>query len=1449
MALSKDLVNQFVKLTSQQERPKEVTVNGTYKKINNEEFVQIDGSDIWTPVNSTVTAEDNDRVQVLIKNHQATITGNITSPSARSKDVTTIKDEVDEFGNTIKQMDNSIIQQANSIIQIENNIKQVNNTILQHDNVINQQGNKIQQFDNTIIEQGNLIESINNVVTEHGNEITSINNTVTSQGNTITQFDNTIKQQGNLITQQGNIITQQGNKINMFDSNIEILNSAFKIEDGVLTGLSEIIVNELETNTLNAKYANVDFSNINQAAVTKIFSESGIIRDLIVSEGKITGELVGVTIKGDLIEGNSIKADKLVVLGEDGIYYKLNVNSLGEAVASSDPKYQNGLDGSNIIAKSIVAEKIAVDDLVAFDATIGGFNITNSAIYSGVKESINNTTRGIYMDKEGQFVVGDSNNFIKYFKDTDNIYKLKIAAGVIEMGGSGQTLEDEINGIKDATNKAVKNIEVLYALSNSETIAPTIGWNVIAPEWTEGKYMWQKTIVTYNDDTTNESDPTCIQGAAGKDGANGQQGPKGDKGATGAQGPKGDQGAQGDKGDKGDPGEQGPKGDKGDKGDPGQDGAQGLQGLQGPKGDQGIPGPKGDPGADGKDGAQGPKGDKGDPGTNGTNGKTSYFHIKYSAKANPTTSADMSETPNTYIGTYVDFIEADSTDPTKYTWSQFKGSQGVKGDQGIPGTNGTNGKTSYLHIAYANSADGQNGFSVSDATNKLYIGQYTDFTQTDSTDPTKYSWTKIKGDKGATGPKGNTGAAGKGIKSITNHYLATTASSGVTTSTSGWTDAIQSMTSSKRYLWNYETITYTDNTTTNTSPVIIGVYGNTGNTGATGKGIKSIVEHYQVSTSNSTAPTSWVTTVPTLTSTNKYLWNYETITYTDNSTSDTTKRVIGVYGDKGATGAKGDKGDKGDQGVKGDTGNGIKSTAITYQASTSGTAIPTGTWATTIPTVAAGSFLWTRTIVTYTNNTTSTAYSVGKMGNTGATGKGVKSAATTYQAAASGTTIPTGTWTTSVPKTSAALPFMWSRTITTYTDNTTSTAYAVGSTPDSIAIGGRNLILKSRTLEKSNDLWDIDSKWVIDDSGDGEFTEMKYSATGLTNNVWYRAIPHRYLKREEIDMLDSYVIISFELKVDDITKIDNGTLCALQMYNSSKERIGWYEKANIISGNLFNKKLSDLTNGIWEKIYVRFIKNHFLKISDGKSDVADIDYAQISFQLPRNGSIHIRKPKMEIGTKPTDWSPAPEDAELELDKKASTETLENERNKLQEALNAANLRIDSINAIIQSLTSSGANESVLTQTPEGWKFNMTTFNNAINANKEAITKETNDRQAGDNDNATLINKVNSHVTQIENGQEVSYVNIGTDADNNPCVLLGKNGGTDNQFRVSISNKEIQFLKDAGNGNYTKIAYIDGSTFYGDNITAVKRLQVGIAPNNYYWEVRSNGNLGLNYKTN
>lgn len=136
-------------------------------------------------------------------------------------------------------------------------------------------------------------------------------------------------------------------------------------------------------------------------------------------------------------------------------------------------------------------------------------------------------------------------------------------------------------------------------------------------------------------------------------------------------------------------------------------------------------------------------GPQGIPGV-GTDGKTTYLHIQYAPVQNPT-AAQMSKTPNKYIGTYTDFSGVDSTDPSKYTWAKFEG------DQGAQGPKGADGKTPYFHTAYANSADGRTGFSVDDSVNKLYIGQYTDYTPDDSTDPTKYSWTKIKGEPGTAG--------------------------------------------------------------------------------------------------------------------------------------------------------------------------------------------------------------------------------------------------------------------------------------------------------------------------------------------------------------------------------------------------------------------------------------------------------------------------------------------------------------------------------------------------------------------------------------------------------------------------------------------------------------------------------------------------------------------------
>lgn len=556
---------------------------------------------------------------------------------------------------------------------------------------------------------------------------------------------------------------------------------------------------KLDAESANIKFANIDFSNIGKAAMEYFYAQSGLIKDVVVGDQKITGHLIGVTISGDLIEGNTVKAEKLVVLGEDGLYYKLNVNSLGEAVASSDVKYQNGLDGSVIIAKSVTAEKVSVKDLVAFGATIGGLNITDGSLYSGVKDSINNTTQGFYVDKYGQLYLGDAEHFLRYYKAKDGTYKLAISAKSVTFG-SNQNLEEAWEETKTSIESKIETVDVEYYLSTSPTSLSGGSWSTTAPTWTNGKYMWMRTKITDgagNVTYSPDKNGTCITGATGATGSSGKgissiveeyyqstsattlsggswstipptwidgkyiwtrsvitytdSTVKRTEGicATGQKGDTGPQGVKGDKGATGAQGPQGVKGEKGEKGDKGDTGPRGLQGLQGEKGEQGIQGPRG---------------------ATGASGATSYFHIKYSSVANPTSSSQLTETPSTYIGTYVDFSPDDSTDPKKYAWSRFEGAQGPKGEQGIPGI-GVDGKTSYLHIAYANSSDGKTGFSVGDSANKLFIGQYTDFSPDDSTDPSKYKWTLIKGATGPQGPQGvqgDTGAQGpQGVQGAT----------------------------------------------------------------------------------------------------------------------------------------------------------------------------------------------------------------------------------------------------------------------------------------------------------------------------------------------------------------------------------------------------------------------------------------------------------------------------------------------------------------------------------------------------------------------------------------------------------------------------------------------------------------------------------------------------------
>ncbi len=426
----------------------------------------------------------------------------------------------------------------------------------------------------------------------------------------------------------------------------------------------------------------------------------------------------------------------------------------------------------------------------------------------------------------------------------------------------------------------------------------------------------------------------------------------------------------------------------------GERGPQGLQGLQGPRGEQGLPGQAGQDGA------------------------SSYTHVAYADSADGSLNFSVSDPDRDYIGMYVDSQPNDSDDPSDYLWTRVKGEDGP---QGIPGQPGADGQTPYLHIAYANSADGSQGFSVEDSDGKLYIGQCTNYDPADPSDPSFYAWTRIKGeqgekgDTGATGPKGDkgeTGATGpQGPKGDT------------------------------------------------------GAAGSKGDTGATGPqgpsgvGISSTEIRYQASSDGVTPPSgTWSASIPSVAA-GQYLWTRTVVRYTNNTSS--TSYSVALMGRTGATGATGPQGP---QGATGAAGRGIRASTITYQASSSGTTIPTGSWSSSVPSVSAGQYLWTRTVLTYTDNTSTTSYSVGRMGSNGATGpqgpqgatgpqgpqgatgaagNGVKSAAVTYQASSSGTAVPTGTWSSSVPSVSAG-QYLWTRTVTTYTNGSTTTGYSVG---------------------------------------------------------------------------------------------------------------------------------------------------------------------------------------------------------------------------------------------------------------------------------------------------------------------------------------------------------------------------------------------------------------------
>lgn len=423
MSLDKKVIKDFVAAVNKKEETKTPTIlTGTVHREGGTVSVKIDGSESLTPVSTVINVEDGERVILTIENHKAMITGNLSSPAARGNEVEDLKVVLADKVSTAE-----LKAITAKVGQIDGDVANFKETTTEK---LTAQDANIKKIDGDV---ANFKETTTEKLSANEANIKKIDGDVASFKETTTE------------------------KLNANSAAIGSLDSTFaNFKDATAEKFkaNEASIEDLKTGKLSAKdadlkYANIDFSNIGKTAMEYFYAQSGLVKDVKIGDATITGELVGVTISGDLLKGNTVVADKLVIKGSDGLYYKLNTD--GMSVEKEQTDY-NSLNGQVIRAKSITATKIDVEDLVAFGATIGGFKISQDSIYSGVKESVGNTTRGIYMDNDGQFVFGDASQYVKFYKISEGKYKLAIAVEDLYIGSAN--VADAISDAKNTADNA-----------------------------------------------------------------------------------------------------------------------------------------------------------------------------------------------------------------------------------------------------------------------------------------------------------------------------------------------------------------------------------------------------------------------------------------------------------------------------------------------------------------------------------------------------------------------------------------------------------------------------------------------------------------------------------------------------------------------------------------------------------------------------------------------------------------------------------------------------------------------------------------------------------------------------------------------------------------------------------------------------------------------------------
>lgn len=783
MALSKNLISDFVKATTDDKKTaEETTLYGTIVEYNGSKYVRLDGSDMLTPYTATVAAKAGERVRVSVGKHSATVTGNVSSPAARTGDVEELGQKVDTF--------DAVVANKATIKDLEVERARVDDLVA--DNVVIKNQLTADSAEIKDLKADNV--DIKGKLTARDAEIENLKaNKIDAE--VVSANYATIK---NLEATQASVKELSANKANITD-----LTAA--------TGrIDKLESKDIETDNLVAKKADIDLANVNNAWINKGILKDGSIGSAAIHEGAVTNAKIAdatieaakiKSINADSIVAGTIKTERLIIAGPDG------QDSIVKAI-----NIANGVSEAKVNGQKIQAASIDVVDLSAFQAKIAQFDMSQNAIYSG-KLAINDPTSGVYISTTG-FGLGDGALTSKKESPiqmyADGIFKLKGKNSSLEFNPVTDMLDINVSNFRIGSKEAatvdntIKSTLEQFYLSTSPTSLVGGSWSNNQPTWTEGKYIWRRNFVTYGDDRTEftpSENGVCITGNTGAQGAQGARGPQG------AAGPKGETGAQG------------PQGATGPKGETGPQGPQGIQGVKGADGktyytwvkyaDSPTSGMSDNPSGKKYIGfaynkttgtestsysdyswslIKGEKGETGNTGAQGAAGNgiksITYYYARTTSQTAPSAGNITSATMPTLDAT------------NKYLWQK----------EVINYTNNTNQTTVLLLAVYGNTgAQGPKG----------------DKGATGPQGPTG-----PKGETGAQGPQGNpgsTGPQGVSVTAIKDQWYKSTSN---TAQTGGsWSDTQPNWESGK-YIWTRSHITFSNGSTTTTNPVLANAINN-----------------------------------------------------------------------------------------------------------------------------------------------------------------------------------------------------------------------------------------------------------------------------------------------------------------------------------------------------------------------------------------------------------------------------------------------------------------------------------------------------------------------------------------------------------------------------------------------------------------------------------------------